>query len=431
MPSPTIVIIGAGFAGIQAAKGLRRADANIALIDRHNYHLFQPLLYQVATAGLSPADIAFPIRRIFRSQKNVSVAMGEVARVDLAQNRVHFNGDESLGYDYLVIAAGATHSYFGKDHWQPFAPGLKTIDDATEIRKRVLIAFEEAEYEADEASRRAKLTFVVVGGGPTGVEMAGALREIAAQEIQKDFRHIDTTTSRIMLLQSGDRLLPSMHESLSAQAKHDLEKMGVIVRLNSRVTDVDATGLWIGEERLDCQNMIWAAGVQGAPVNHTLGVELDRSGRVQVMPDLSVPGFPNAFVVGDAASVMNIKTQQPVPGQAPAAMQMGRYVAKIISTELSARIDAPPRPPFEYKDKGSLATIGTARAVADIKGWRFTGFIAWLFWCFIHVSFLISFRSKLFVMFGWFYDYIFNSREARLITGKTDFKVHTPRLPER
>jgi NADH dehydrogenase len=442
-PKPTIVIIGAGFAGIQAAKGLRRSDANVILIDRHNHHVFQPLLYQVATAGLSPADIAYPIRRIFRSQKNVAVGMGEVKKIDLAGQRIYFNSEEQLRYDYLVVAAGATHSYFGKESWQQFAPGLKSLDDATEIRKRVLIAFEEAEYEADEASRRAKLTFVVIGGGPTGVEMAGALREIAAQEIQRDFRNIDTTTSRIILLQGGDRLLPAMHPKLSARAKNDLEKMGVIVRLNARVTDMDATGLWIGTERLDCQNMIWAAGVQAAAVNQTLGVELDKAGRVVVGPDLTIAGHDNVFVVGDAANVTDPKTKQPVPGLAPAAMQMGRYVAKVIGNEVARRGAAVARPQgghaaagpvgrpaFHYLDKGALATIGKAHAVAEIRGWRFTGLFAWLLWCFIHVMFLISFRSKLFVIFGWMYDYLFNSREARLITGKTHFQVHTPRLPQ-
>ena len=425
---PNVVVIGAGFAGIQVAKGLCRAKADVILIDRNNHHVFQPLLYQVATAGLSPADIAYPIRRIFRAQKNVAVGMGEVRRIDLAARRVYFDGEEGVSYDYLVVAAGATHSYFGKDEWQPYAPGLKSLDDAVEIRKRVLIAFEEAEYEANEESRCAKLTFVVVGGGPTGVEMAGALREIAAEEIQRDFRFIDTKTSRIILCQSGDRLLPGMDPKLSARAQKDLEAMGVIVRLNSRVTGMDANGLWIGDERLDCQNVIWAAGVQGAAVNKTLGVELDRSGRVVVGPDLSLPGHRHVFVVGDAASVMNPKTQQPVPGLAPAAMQMGRYVAKIIASELAGGTKE--RAAFAYKDKGAMATIGRSRAVAQLGRWRFTGLFAWLMWCLIHVTFLISFRSKIFVMLGWMYDYFSNSREARLITGKTNYRVKTPRLPD-
>ena len=430
-PSPRkrLIIIGAGFAGINLAKRLRKAPIDIVLIDRHNYHLFQPLLYQVATGALSPADIAYPIRRIFRSQPNVLVALGTVDRIDLAKKQV-CGGDVCVDFDYLAVCVGATHSYFGKDEvWQKMAPGLKDLDDATEIRRRVLLAFEEAELEQDEASRRAKLTFVVIGGGPTGVEMAGALREIAAEDIQKDFRNIDTGSSRIILVQGGDRLLPSFDASLSDRAKRDLESMGVEVRLNARVTNVDENGIWIGEEHLPAQNVVWAAGVAAPKLLGTMGVPADRSGRIVVGPDLSVPGHPHVFVLGDAASVTDATTGKPVPGLAPAAMQMGKYVGKLIKAELAGGngTAAAARKPFHYVDKGTMATIGTHRAVADIRGWRFGGIFAWLAWSLIHVMFLIGFRTKVFVMMGWVYDYLANGREARLITGAFKLRVRDPR----
>lgn len=425
-PRKRLIVVGAGFAGINLAKKLRKAPIDILLIDKHNYHLFQPLLYQVATAGLSPADIAYPIRRIFRSQKNVQVVLGTVDRIDLTSKQV-CGGDVCVDYDYLAICVGATHSYFGKDEaWQNIAPGLKDLDDATGIRRRVLLAFEEAELEEDEASRRAKLTFVVVGGGPTGVEMAGALREIAAKDIQKDFRHIDTGTSRIILVQGADRLLPQFDPSLSERAKRDLEAMGVEVRLNARVTNVDETGVYIGDEHLPAQNVIWAAGVAAPKILSTLGVETDRSGRVIVNADLSIPKYPNAFALGDAASVKDSQTGNPVPGLAPAAIQMGKFVAKVIRGELNGEL-AGGRPPFHYVDKGILATIGTRRAVADIRGFKFAGVFAWLTWSLVHISFLIGFRSKLFVMAGWIYDYIARAREARLITGAFKLSVRDPR----
>jgi NADH dehydrogenase len=438
-PRKRLIVVGAGFAGINLVKRLRGAPLDVLLVDRHNYHLFQPLLYQVATAALSPADIAYPIRRIFRTQRNVNVVLGTVDRIDLAKQQV-CGGDVCVGFDYLAVCAGVTHSYFGKDEaWRKVAPGLKDLDDATDIRRRVLLAFEEAELEADEASRRAKLTFVVVGGGPTGVELAGALREIAADDIQRDFRHIDTGTSRIILVQGADRLLPQMHESLGARAKRDLEAMGVEVRLDARVTDVDATGVWIGADHLPAQNVIWAAGVAAPKLLATMGVPADRSGRIVVGPDLSVPGHPNVFVLGDAASAPDAVTGQPVPGLAPAAMQMGKHVAKILRAELAAGgpaarpvatapATAPPaRPAFHYLDKGVMATIGKRRAVADIRGWRFAGVVAWLAWSLIHVMFLIGFRSKFFVMAGWVHDYFVHGREARLITGAFDLRVQEPR----
>lgn len=454
-PRKRLIVIGAGFAGLNLVKGLRGLPIDIFLIDKHNYHCFQPLLYQVATAGLSPADIAYPIRRVFRNQSNVRVVLGEVERIDL-QNRTVSGGEASVSYDYLAICVGVNHCYFGNEKWQPLAPGLKSIDDATEIRRKVLLAFEAAELEQDEASRRAKLTFVVVGGGPTGVEMAGALREIAAVDIQRDFRNIDTTTSRIMLLQGGDRLLPAMHPDLSARALKDLQEMGVEVRLDCRVTGVDEQGVWIGDEQLPAANVIWAAGVQAPAMLRTLGVPTDRSGRIVVGPDLSIPDHPEVFVLGDAGAVTDSATGQPVPGLAPAAMQMGKFAAKVIRAEVEAGLSSPAvvtgptasttavdkqtsnaaRTPrdlkFVYHDKGTMATIGKRRAVADIKGYRFGGIIAWLLWGVVHVMFLIGFRSKLFVMAGWIYDYVMNAREARLITGKFNLHLVKPRgvLPE-
>jgi NADH dehydrogenase len=421
-PRKRVIVIGAGFGGMNCVKGLSSSKLDVILIDRHNYHLFQPLLYQVATAALSPADIAYPIRRVFRTQRNVRVALGEVEHIDLAKSEI-IGDDAAVIYDYLVVAVGSTHSYFGHPEWSKIAPGLKTVDDATQIRRRLLLAFEEAELEQDPESRRAKLTFVVVGGGPTGVEMAGALREIAAKDIQRDFRNIDTTTTRVILIQGGDRLLPQFPEKLSARAKRDLEALGVEVRLDARVTNVDEKGVWIGDEQVLAENVIWAAGVQPPPILKTLGVEQDRSGRIKVSPDLSIPGHPNVFVVGDAANITDPKTNEPVPGLAPAAIQMGKHVAKIIRDEVERGVPVSSRPPFRYKDKGTMATIGKRRAVADINGFRFAGFLAWATWSLVHIMFLIGFRTKLFVMMGWIYDYVFNNREARLITGDVKLKV--------
>ena len=415
---PNVVVIGAGFAGLRVCQGLAKTPVNVVLIDRHNYHLFQPLLYQVATAALSPADIAFPIRRIFRYQKNIGCVLGSVTQIDLSRKCLTIDNYQEIDFDYLVVATGATHSYFGKDDWLSNAPGLKTIDDALFIRKRILLAFEEAENEVDESAQRAKLTFVVVGGGPTGVELAGALRQIAVKEIQKDYHHVDTSTARVMLVEANDRVLKSFHSSLSARALRDLEQLGVEVRLNARVTSVDDEGIKIGEERIEANNVFWAAGVQASPLGKSLGVELDRAGRVIVKPDLSVPGYANVFVAGDLANVTCGASKTPVPGVAPAAMQMGVFIAKLIAEEVKAGHPIENRPTFAYWDKGSMATIGKAKAVADIKGWRFTGFLAWLMWSVIHLMFLITFRAKVFVMLNWGYTYIFQSSGARLITGE-------------
>ncbi len=417
-PRPNVVVIGAGFAGLRVVQGLAKSPVNVVLIDRHNYHLFQPLLYQVATAALSPADIAFPIRRIFRNQKNVSCVLGNVTQIELSRKCLTIDNCQEIDFDYLIVATGAMHSYFGKDDWLSNAPGLKTIDDALYIRKRILLAFEEAENEIDASAQRAKLTFVVVGGGPTGVELAGALRQIAVKEIQKDYHHVDTSTARVMLVEANDRVLKSFHPDLSARALKDLEKLGVEVRFNSRVTSVNDDGIMIGEERIDANNVFWAAGVQASALGKSLGVELDRAGRVVVNPDLSVPGYPNVFVAGDLASATCGSKNGPVPGVAPAAMQMGAYIAKVLAKEIGTGRSAENRPPFVYWDKGSMATIGKAKAVADIKGWRFTGFTAWLMWSIVHLMFLITFRAKVFVMLNWGYTYIFQSSGARLITGE-------------
>ena len=416
--SPNVVVIGAGFAGLRVVQGLAHVPVNVVLLDRHNYHLFQPLLYQVATAALSPADIAFPIRRIFRSQKNVSCVLGNVTQIELSRKCLTIDNSQEIDFDYLVIATGATHSYFGKEDWLSNAPGLKTIDDALYIRKRILLAFEEAENELDESAQRAKLTFVIVGGGPTGVELAGALRQIAVKEIQKDYHHVDTSTARVMLVEANERVLKSFHPDLSARALRDLQKLGVEIRLNARVTAVSDEGIMIGEERIDANNVFWAAGVLASPLGKSLGVELDRAGRVIVKSDLSIPGYTNVFIAGDLASATNSENNQPVPGVAPAAMQMGTYIAKIIAQEILAKRPVENRPPFAYRDRGSMATIGKAKAIAEIQGWRFTGFVAWLLWSLIHLMFLITFRAKVFVMLNWGYTYIFQSSGARLITGE-------------
>jgi len=419
-PSPRVLIVGGGFAGLECAVRLAGAPVEITLADRHNYHLFQPLLYQVATAVLSPADIAEPIRRILRQQPNARVVLAELLGVDLPQRLARFRGGE-IAYDYLVLATGATHSYFGHDDWAELAPGLKTVDDALEIRRRVLLAYEAAEWEADADARQAKLTFVVIGGGPTGVELAGALQEIAAQTIPRDFRHIDTTTARIILIEAGPRLLAAMSAELGERARRDLEQMGVQVRLDSLVTRIRDGVVEIGAEQLPAENIIWAAGVRGSEVAASLGSELDPQGRVRVTPELSVPGYPEVFVIGDLAHVVDPYTRQPVPGVAQAALQMGRHVARLIRAEVAG---APPsRPAFRYRDKGSLATIGRNRAVAQLGRHHFGGFVAWLLWSLVHIVPLIGFRNKLSVLLAWLWSYVSLAKSARLITGRPQMRV--------
>jgi NADH dehydrogenase len=425
---PRVVVVGAGFGGLRTVERLARTGAEVILVDRRNHHLFQPLLYQVATAALSPADIATPIRAVVRDHPNVHVVMGEVTSVDLESRHLRW-GDQEIGYDWLVLAAGATHTYFGNDQWEERAPGLKTLDDAIDIRRRVLLAFEEAELEDDEAARRAKLTFVVVGGGPTGVELAGALREIAAQTIPQDFRRVDTSTARIILVEGADRLLPAMSGSASRHALKDLERLGVEVRLGTLVTEVDDRGVRAGEEHIPAANVIWAAGVKAAPVSSTLDAPLDRAGRVQVAPDCSVPGHPEVFVIGDMASQVSADTGEPVPGVAQGAIQMGSFVGELIADEIEAEERGEPRPErpaFRYRDRGNMATIGRARAVADVGGLTLTGLPAWLLWSLVHVAFLIGYRSKLLVMINWAWQWLIHSRGARLITGRPSVKVERP-----
>lgn len=425
---PHVVIVGGGFGGVATAKQLKSTPADIRLVDKRNHHLFQPLLYQVATAALNPSEIASPIRKIFRNQKNIMVGMGEVTRVDLDKQHILVR-DNPVPYDYLVLAAGATHSYFGNDHWRKDAPGLKTIDDATEIRRRFLMAFEAAELETDPEARKASLTFIVVGGGPTGCELAGAMAEIAHHTIPTDFRNIDTTTARIILIQGGERVLPSMDEKSSAAAKRQLEDLGVEVRLNQRVSEVTEDGVHCGDEFIPAQCVLWAAGVKGSPIGATLGVELDNAGRIKVEPDLSVPGYTNVFVIGDQAAAHCAKSGKQIPGVAQGALQGGTYVGKLIDREIRAKAskqEVPPRTPFTFFDKGNMATIGKNKAVAEAFGLKVSGIFAWLMWAAIHVLFLVSFRNKIFVAFNWLWTYLAGTRGARLITGKTTMRIKKP-----
>ena len=428
---PRVVIVGGGFAGLSAASALRHAPVQVTLIDRRNHHVFQPLLYQVATASLSPADIAAPIRRVLSRQRNAAVLLGEAVRID-AQRRVVHMKDGEVGYDYLVVATGATHSYFGHDQWAALAPGLKSIEDAIEIRRRFLLAFEAAEREEDAAARRARLTFVVVGGGPTGVELAGAMAEIARRSIPRDFRSIDTATARVILVEAEDRVLTAYPPDLSERARRDLEKLGVEVRLSARVTEIDERGVMIGSERVDAGCVFWAAGVAASPLARSLPCELDRQGRVMVDPDLSLgsKGHPEVFVVGDLAHVKEAGKEQLVPGVAPAAIQMGRFVARVVEREAAGGPRAS-RPAFAYHDKGMLATIGRARAIGTIFGRKVRGWIAWAMWSMIHVVMLIGFRNRLLVMIQWAWAYVLFSRGARLITGDSDLHLHDAKPDDR
>lgn len=413
-----VLVVGGGFAGINAVRQLAGSGARIWLVDRRNHHTFQPLLYQVATAALSPADIGSPIRSIFRHRRDVHVLMDELVGVDLARKVAIFPQGEA-NFDYLVIACGATNTYFGNDHWAAHAPGLKTMEDALKIRSQVLVAFEAAEMEANLENRRANLTFIVVGGGPTGVELAGALREIATQTIPRDFRNIDTTLTRVILIQSADRVLPTMPETLSNRALKDLEKMGVEVRLKTRVTDVGDGWVKVGDEKISASCVFWAAGVKANPVTATIGVPLTKSGRIIVSPDLSLPGHPEVFAIGDIAAVFDQATEEYVPEVAPAAMQMGKFVGKLIRQELLEGSNLSKRPVFKYRNKGQMATVGRSHAVADIGGFQIGGFLAWLLWGLVHVLFLVSFRNRVGILIQWVWDYITFSKGARLITGRS------------
>ncbi len=404
---PHVVVIGGGFAGLAAAHGLRGEPVEITVVDRRNHHVFQPLLYQVATAALAPPDIAAPIRHILGRQRNARVILAEVTGFDLRANKVLL-ADGVLGYDYLVVATGATHSYFGHDEWERAAPGLKTIEDAEEIRRRVLIAFEHAEREDDPALCREWMTFAVIGAGPTGVELAGALAEIARHTLSGEFRTIRPRDARVILLEGADRVLPPYPPDLSAKARQQLERLGVEVRTGAKVTGIDAGGVLLGEERVAARTVLWAAGVAASPLGRMLG-GTDRAGRVIVEADLTVPGHAEVYVAGDLAATT--RDGKPVPGVAPAAMQMGRHAAH----NITRAIEGQPRRPFLYVDKGSLATIGRKAAVADLGGWHLSGFAAWLAWIGIHVFFLIGFRSRVVVMFEWALAYLTYARSARIV----------------
>jgi len=411
---PRIVIVGAGFGGLNAAQALAKADVKITVIDRKNFHTFQPLLYQVATAGLSPGEIAAPIRSILRSHKNIEVLMSEVTGFDLDRHIVE-TSDASLPYDYLILAAGATHSYFGHNDWEPYAPGLKTIEDALEIRRRVLLAFELAERQAAAGETAAPLNFVVVGGGPTGVELAGTLAEISRHALAHEFRSIDPSRTHILLVEGGPRVLPAYPEDLSRSAQEQLEHLGVEVRTSTTVTQIEPGAVDVGTTRLPATVVLWAAGVAASPLGKKLGAEVDRAGRVVVRPDLSVPGHPEVFVIGDLASLKD-EHGKLLPGVAPVAIQEGRFVAKLIRQEIASR---PRTSAFHYWDKGSLATIGRAAAVADFGRIHISGFLAWLSWLFVHILFLIGFRNRLLVFIQWAWSYVTYERGARLITGST------------
>jgi NADH dehydrogenase len=409
---PHVVIVGGGFGGLWAARALAASPVRVSLIDRVNHHLFQPLLYQVATAGLSMPDIAAPLRHILRRQRNVTVLLGDVVDIDCNARRLRCADGGEFDYDYLIVASGARHAYFGRDDWAACAPGLKTLDDALLIRRKVLTAFERAEAEPDADRRAAWLNFVVIGGGPTGVELAGTLAEIARHTLRREFRRVDPAAARVLLVEAGPRVLSALPETLSAKAAAQLHKLGVEVHTGRPVTAVDADGIALGEERIDARTVLWAAGVAASPLGRCLGAPLDRAGRVLVADDLSLPEHPEVFVVGDLASRQ--QDGKPVPGVAPAAKQMGTHAAQMIRAELAGR----PRKPFRYHDVGSLATIGRMAAVADLGRVRLSGLIAWWFWLLVHILFLIGFRSRLIVLINWSWSYWTYQRHARIIVGQ-------------
>jgi len=409
---PQVVIIGAGFGGLSAAHALRRAPVDVTVIDKRNYHLFQPLLYQVATAGLSPAQIASPIRGILRNQRNAVVRMGKVRGIDKTAKLVSTD-DHQVPYDYLIVATGARHAYFGHDEWEPFAPGLKKIDDATDIRRRILIAFEKAETETDPAERDRLLTFVVIGGGPTGVEIAGAIAELANTALARDFRNIDPRLARIILVEAGPRILPSFRESLSAAAARALVRLGAQVRTGTPVTAVTDDHVMVGSERIETRTVLWAAGVEASPAAKWLGCAKDKAGRVTVNADLTIPGHPEIFVIGDTAA-MKDKNGGPVPGIAPAAKQAGAYAAAAIKARLEGRDVGSP---FRYRHAGDLATIGRKAAVVDFGWLRLRGNPAWWLWSAAHIFFLIGFRNRITVTLDWLWSYLTFQRGSRLITG--------------
>jgi NADH dehydrogenase len=421
---PHLVVVGGGFGGLWATRALASAPLRITLVDRGNHHLFQPLLYQVATAGLSAPDIAAPLRHILRKQANVTVLMDEAVAIDTGARALRLRDAGTIGYDYLLLASGATHAYFGHDDWAPHAPGLKTLDDALRIRRRILSAFEKAELEDDPETRRALLTFAIVGGGPTGVELAGTLGEIARHTLKREFRRIDPHAARVLLLEAGPRVLSSFPESLSAKAQRQLERLGVEIHTGTPVTHIDAGGVTLGDDmlgdgtlgeaRIATHTVLWAAGVAASPLARSLGVPLDRAGRVSVADDLSVPGHPDIFIAGDLATLQS--NGKPVPGVAPAAKQMGTHVAATLRARIHGRVATP----FRYRDWGNLATIGRRAAVVDLGKLRFSGFLAWSFWLAAHIFFLIGFRNRLVVLLDWAMAYWTHQRNARIILGDDD-----------
>jgi NADH dehydrogenase len=414
---PHVVIVGGGFGGIAAAQALRRAPVTVTLIDRTNHFIFQPLLYQVATAALAPSDITAPIRWILRHQRNAEVLMAEVREID-PQRRVAKIDDalKEIRYDYLIIATGSRHAYFGHDEWEPYAPGLKAIEDASEIRRRFLLAFENAEKTEDEKVRDEQLTFVIVGGGPTGVELAGALPYIARKALAPDFRKVDTRRTRVILVEAGPRILPTFPEDLAARAARDLHDLGVEVRVGSFVTGVGPDGVMVGNDKIRARTAFWAAGNLSSPLGQFPGAPLDRAGRVQVSPDLSVPGIPNVFVVGDLAAL--VLDGRPIPGVGPAAIQEGKSAARNILRELRGE----KRKPFRYRNKGDLAVIGRSRAIADLGWLKFSGWFAWVFWLFVHIMYLVGFRNRVVVLIEWAYAYFTSQAGVRLITDVERYK---------
>jgi NADH dehydrogenase len=424
MRKPRVVIVGGGFGGLAAARALARSDAEVLLVDKHNHHLFQPLLYQVATAALSPGHIAAPIRKILSRQRNCEIVMGEATDVDLDAGTLTVSS-QKVAFDYLVLAAGARTNYFGHDEWAVHAPGLKNIEEAIDVRCRFLLAFEQAEIEADPEGRKAALTFAIVGAGPTGVEMAGAIAEISRHTLRSDFRRIDTHNVRVILIDAADRVLPGFVPELSARASRDLRSLGIELMLETLVVGVDDRGVTVDRggvgERIDANNVIWAAGVRAVALGVSLGVETDRTGRIIVGDDLAVPGYSSVFVVGDLAHRLDPLTGEPVPGVAQGAIQTGRFAGRAIAAEIDALgrgLPAPRRDAFVYVDKGSMATIGRNKAVADIKGLKLGGIPAFLAWAFIHVLFLIGFPKRLATLAEWTWMYFFYDRGVRLITGE-------------
>lgn len=408
---PQVVIIGGGFAGLSAARRLRKAPCEVTIVDRHNHHVFQPLLYQVATAALSPGDIASPIRWILRKQARLRVLLANVEHIDTTAKQLTLDRGEKLSYDYLIVAAGATHSYFGRDEWSEFAPGLKTLDDALSMRRRLLLAFEEAEREPNPVLQRRLLSFVIIGGGPTGVELAGALGEIARQVLRTEFDNVDPAIARVVLIEAGPSILPSFPEPLRESARVSLLKLGIVVRTGSAVTKVEDGAVWIGDERIEASTIIWAAGVAAAPISRDLGPNLDRAGRVVVKPDLSVDGHANVFVAGDLASFSH-QTGKPLPGVAQVAKQQGARAAANIARLIGGRQTMP----FHYFDPGNMATIGRNSAIADFGFTYVSGYLGWLLWLFVHILFLIGFRNRLSVMMQWAAAYLTYQRSVRLIT---------------